>query len=656
MKLRILSIGYPLAPVGPDSVGGAEQVLAHIDRALVAAGHESIVVAPEASHVAGSLVPIPSFAGTLTEDVKGRAHEFTRAAIAQVLREEHVDLVHMHGIDFFEYLPETNVPVLATLHLPPAWYPSEIFTYGGNLLLHCVSAAQQRACVESGNLLPVIANGVDIPAVRAVAKEDHAVSLGRICPEKGFHLAADACARAGVGYLLAGALYGYEAHQKYFERELKPRLDGLSRKFIGPVGGEQKNDLLASAKCVLVPSLVPETSSLVTMEALAAGTPVVAFRSGALPELVDHGRTGFLVSDAAEMSKAIVETSDISPEECRKYARDQFSSERMTSEYLALYSRLAPSRVAGRGAATRVAVSERMPSAGWRAIFEDSSASPFQSPDWLEPWWNAFGTGDPMILSAGNAGVLPLYTYGGTMRFIGAGTTDYLDVVARRGREAEVAQACADYLAASLGVKKCDLDEVPPTSPLLAVRMPDAVECTVQDSSVCPVLDLMEWVPATKLAKNLRYSARRLAGEFETLPAPRATEFLDELIRSHESRWDGGIFRDPKVEAFHRESLPRLAEAGLARMHVLRTNARVLATLYCLARNGTTYYYIGGFDMQYEGYSPGSLLIEYAIRYAIAEGHHTFDFLRGAEPYKYGWGAKDRVNKRLIIASRDTAA
>ena len=344
MSLTVLSVAYPLARVSPDSAGGAEQILSTLDRALVAAGHRSIVVAPEGSDVAGTLQAIPSETGTLDEAAKARAAEATRHAIAAARSRRSIDLVHLHGIDFSAYMPGPGVPVLATLHLPPAWYPAEALRQSRpGTWFNCVSVAQHASCPALPGLVEPIPNGVPVEALAARhAKRDYALFLGRICPEKGVHLAIEAAERAGVGLLIAGEVYPYAAHQSYFDEMVAPRL-GPRCRFIGPVGFARKRRLLTAARCLLVPSLAAETSSLVAREAAACGTAVVAFPNGALREAVEQGRTGFLVDDVEAMARAIVDSRGIDPEVCRATARARFSETRMIAAYLALYRRLAPS-------------------------------------------------------------------------------------------------------------------------------------------------------------------------------------------------------------------------------------------------------------------------------------------------------------------------
>jgi glycosyltransferase involved in cell wall biosynthesis len=341
VTLTVLSVGYSMHPTGDAAVGGAEQVLTLLDGALTSRGARSIVVACQGSSVSGTRVSTPCPPDSLDDLARERAWSAHAQTIRRVLDTTAVDLVHMHGFDFHGYLPPPGVPTLVTAHLPPAWYPRHALAPARpETQLQCVSSSQRAAWPRDLPLPLLIANGIPVERYALTARRRNvALALGRICPEKGFHLALDAARLAGIPMLLAGQVFGYQEHRDYFAREIAPRLDRRLR-FIGPVDFRRKRRLLAGARCLLVPSLAPETSSLVAMEALAAGTPVIAFKSGALPDIVDHGRTGFLVSSASEMADAIAAADRIDPEACRAAAHERFSAERMIAEYFALYERL----------------------------------------------------------------------------------------------------------------------------------------------------------------------------------------------------------------------------------------------------------------------------------------------------------------------------
>lgn len=341
MGHTVLSIAYPLTQVGPDAVGGSEQILTLLDEALTRAGHRSLVIAAEGSLVSGTLIAGPAANGHLDDQRRKWGQQIHRELIADTLERYSVDLVHMHSLDFHAYLPDPPVPVLATLHLPPDWYPESIFRHKRpHLHLNCVSSSQQRSCPPCSYLMPYIPNGVDVARFeKRAAKRDFALGLGRICPEKGFHFALRAARMARREMVLAGEVFPYAAHRDYFKKKIEPLIDHR-RRYIGPVGFARKRQLLAQARCLLIPSTVAETSSLVAMESLSAGTPVVAFGSGALPEIIEHGRTGFLVKNQAEMAAAIGKAGDLDPEACRYAAHSRFSAGQMIGRYLAAYSQM----------------------------------------------------------------------------------------------------------------------------------------------------------------------------------------------------------------------------------------------------------------------------------------------------------------------------
>lgn len=339
MALTVLSVAHPFSPVGPDAVGGAEQMLTRLDEALEASGHRSIVVACEGSQTAGTLIPTAYGTGTL-DGIEKQAYASHRHAIREALRRFPVDLVHMHGVDFREYLPEAEVPVLVTLHLPAARYKQPVWPIARpKTYLHCLSAPQRRAFGSDIPFLPDIHNGVPYERLQSrLRKRNYALALGRVLPEKRFPVAIGAAVRAGVSLLIGGDVLAYAAHEEYFEKEIVPRLDPW-RRFLGPVGFARKRRLLTSAKCVLIPSREPEPSSLVAMESLACGTPVIGFAVGAMPEIIDHGRTGYLVENEREMSDAILRAEQLSSEVCRTAARERFSLARTIPDYLLQYER-----------------------------------------------------------------------------------------------------------------------------------------------------------------------------------------------------------------------------------------------------------------------------------------------------------------------------
>ncbi|HVZ34238.1 MAG TPA: glycosyltransferase, partial [Polyangiaceae bacterium] len=169
--------------------------------------------------------------------------------------------------------------------------------------------------------------------------EDYVLCLGRVSPEKGFERALRAARRADVRLVLAGQVFAYPDHQRHFRREIVPLLDG-QRRFVGSVGGETKRRLLARARCLVVTSRVAETSSLVVMEALACGTPVVVASPGAPASLIEHGVTGLIAKDDGELADALQRIRQLDRRACRRQAEQRFDVRQTTQRYLDLYREL----------------------------------------------------------------------------------------------------------------------------------------------------------------------------------------------------------------------------------------------------------------------------------------------------------------------------
>lgn len=342
MGLTVLSIAFPFATVREHSAGGAEQILFELDRELVRRGHTSLVVASPESEIAGTLIPTLPIPKAISGKEWTAVHVGIQNALSRALDSYPVDLIHIHGLDFTGFLPERDLPALITLHLPRSFYrPADLRVTRPRTYFQCVSSSQRKTFRFPLQFLPEIENGVrcDLLKPSGDGRRDFAMCLGRICPEKGFHLALRAAKRARVGLLLAGNVFPFEAHERYFAKKILPELNARCR-YLGPVGLTEKQRLLSQARCLLVPSLVPETSSLVAREALACGTPVVAFARGELSNVIVHGKTGFLVHDVDQMAKAIPACEDLDPTECRRAAEERFDSNRMVDKYMAAYQRV----------------------------------------------------------------------------------------------------------------------------------------------------------------------------------------------------------------------------------------------------------------------------------------------------------------------------
>ncbi len=305
--------------------------------------------------------------------------------------------------------------------------------------------------------------------------------------------------------------------------------------------------------------------------------------------------------------------------------------------------------------------------AEWLALWRRSpEATPFQSPMWLLPWWRAYGSDELSTLVARDASgaltaVLPLYIVRdgdeSLGMFLGTGNSDYLDYVGNGN---------VGPLFAELVGRDCamwDLQQLRPSSAMLTAPLPSGLCDAVLEQDRCPILsienagDELQNLTSTHFRKKLRYYRRALERiapvTTESASASSLEAMLEALYALHAARWQRrglpGVLFDEVVQRFHRDAARRLLGAGALRMYATRLGERIVAVFYGFAHAGTVYYYLSGYDPELERLSIGTLIVAHAIEEAVRDGATTFDFLRGAEEYKYAWGATDRVSSRRQI-------
>jgi glycosyltransferase involved in cell wall biosynthesis len=352
MSLSVLHVLSPFVSASADALGDSELSFRYLDNAVVRAGHRSVVVASQDSEVAGLHVRTPALPQRASKAHKAEWLEQHRRTIERTLRRERVDLLHLHSADFLEYLPEADVPILVTLHGGTQQFVKQLAAefrrkQKREIYLQCTGYQQQRLLLAAGvpGVLPApIEYGT--PEITALAQHeergDFALCLASICPQSGSHVALKAGRRAGVAVRLAGRVVPQRRSLRYHLQQILPRLD-CERRFLGSLDLVQRREWLASAKCLLLPRRPTGSRNLLIGEALAAGTPVIAFDSPAPSGLIRHGITGFIVRNAMELASALQRVDGLLPQPCRALARTLPSIQQMTAQYLLLYHRLAGS-------------------------------------------------------------------------------------------------------------------------------------------------------------------------------------------------------------------------------------------------------------------------------------------------------------------------
>jgi CelD/BcsL family acetyltransferase involved in cellulose biosynthesis len=299
----------------------------------------------------------------------------------------------------------------------------------------------------------------------------------------------------------------------------------------------------------------------------------------------------------------------------------------------------------------------------WRSL---PTATPFQSPDWLIPWWKHFGVDRLRVLVLLNdervVGIAPLFVgVDLRLRLVGTGNTDYMDILAE---DPEYTSVAFQYLCRNRSWDEIDFENLRHDSPLLISSMRHDVSEYVEEQDVCPVLclpssanDFITSLPR-QLQHNLNYYRRKLGNlghvKLEQANENNFDELFEALLSLHEARWRmnhlSGVLCADEVQNFHQDAAYALLSHNALRLYGLRLDARIIACLYAFHHGHCTYYYLSGFDPEFRQYSPGTILVAHAIHEAIGEGDAVFDFLRGREEYKYRWGATDRpIYRKQVI-------
>ncbi len=340
MKIAIVST--PFLPVPPRKYGGTELFLNALCEGLLENGDDVTLFATGDSR-ASARVRFYHREGLWPPDPMIELQHLGWA-LSQVADGD-FDIVHVNSpaaLSFQGFLGDT--PVVHTLHHTRNANLSRYYHFFPEINFVAISH-RQKAVLFGADEIPVIHHGLIPSDYRPSFKQgDYVLYLGRIAREKGTHCAIDAARMAKLPIKVAGE--PHEDEKSYFAQEIKPRLELPGVDYVGEVGGEEKRALLRNAYALTFPIEWDEPFGLVMIEAMLSGTPVVGFKKGSAPEIVDEGVTGHLVStgDVHALCQAIKKAHHIDRRNCRERAETRFSHRRMTREYRQLYDEVLRNR------------------------------------------------------------------------------------------------------------------------------------------------------------------------------------------------------------------------------------------------------------------------------------------------------------------------
>jgi glycosyltransferase involved in cell wall biosynthesis len=332
----------PWISVPPPGYGGIETVVALLCNGLVDAGHRVTLFAAPGSYSDADVrclleTPHPDEINDTLFEADHVAQAFAEVELAAEQGDPY-DVLHDHtGFTALAMADRFPVPVVHTLHGPFTEQTHAFYSRHGHKAF--IVAISRHQLGEGPDEIPaarVIPNPIDAAAFPFRAdKEDFVLWIGRMAPVKGAHRAIAAAKGAGVPLVIAGPVQ--PGQEQYFESEVKPHIDDDAVRYVGEVGGEEKAQLFARARGMLMPIRWPEPFGMVMVEAMACGTPVIAFPEGAAPEIVIDGETGFLVGDEHEMADAVARLGEIDPGRCREHVTARYDVPTVAGEYVEAY-------------------------------------------------------------------------------------------------------------------------------------------------------------------------------------------------------------------------------------------------------------------------------------------------------------------------------
>jgi glycosyltransferase involved in cell wall biosynthesis len=340
--MRIAQISPLFEAVPPKLYGGTERVVYSLTEELVAMGHDVTLFASGDSITSATLAPGREQALRLDPSVKDWVSIYHRFVETVYRRKDEFDVLHFH-IDYFplSLFSRQKVPFLTTLH-GRLDLPEFIETYNTFSDAPFVSISDsQRRPVPRLNWVRTVLHGMPGQLLTPQpVKQGYAAFLGRISPEKGVDRAIRIAGKAGLTLKIAAKVDN--ADKEYYDTEIKPLIDNNPHvEFIGEINDSQKPAFLSGAHALIFPIDWPEPFGLVMIEAMACGTPVIAYDYGSVPEVIDDGLTGFIVHNEAEAVAAVGKVHTLDRAAVRATFDRRFTSRRMAEDYLDVYETLA---------------------------------------------------------------------------------------------------------------------------------------------------------------------------------------------------------------------------------------------------------------------------------------------------------------------------